>query len=274
MNQQLENQAGDIQNTPPVESTKNKQQLPPLFDKKKLIPLFIFAVIAVGIIAAVYAAKETILKEPTPTPTQTIFPTPTTIQNQTSNWKTYTDPNKLFSFQYPNEPNFQANYYKNDSFITGAEILYNAKSGTKLKNNIAHFYVLISIVKNNENITLLQRKQTLLSMPKSTTPYATNIKDVKDYNNGEISGVSYILRGHRDSFEIEYVTSDKFLHFSSNSEGTAPEGEARELLDQILSTFKFTDQNDTVVCTQDAKLCPNGSYVSRTGPKCEFTPCP
>lgn len=27
------------------------------------------------------------------------------------------------------------------------------------------------------------------------------------------------------------------------------------------------------VCTQDAKLCPDGSYVSRTGPNCEFI-CP
>jgi hypothetical protein len=31
---------------------------------------------------------------------------------------------------------------------------------------------------------------------------------------------------------------------------------------------------DPVYCTQDAKLCPDGSYVGRTGPKCEFTPCP
>jgi hypothetical protein len=29
-----------------------------------------------------------------------------------------------------------------------------------------------------------------------------------------------------------------------------------------------------VVCTQEVRLCPDGSYVSRTGPKCEFTPCP
>lgn len=29
-----------------------------------------------------------------------------------------------------------------------------------------------------------------------------------------------------------------------------------------------------IACTQDAKLCPDGSYVSRTGPKCDFAPCP
>lgn len=27
-------------------------------------------------------------------------------------------------------------------------------------------------------------------------------------------------------------------------------------------------------CTMEAKLCPDGSYVGRSGPKCEFAPCP
>ena len=29
-----------------------------------------------------------------------------------------------------------------------------------------------------------------------------------------------------------------------------------------------------VICTQDVKECPDGSYVSRTGPNCEFAACP
>jgi len=29
-----------------------------------------------------------------------------------------------------------------------------------------------------------------------------------------------------------------------------------------------------ISCTTEAKLCSDGSYVSRTGPKCEFAPCP
>lgn len=28
------------------------------------------------------------------------------------------------------------------------------------------------------------------------------------------------------------------------------------------------------VCAEEAKLCPDGSYVSRQGPACEFAPCP
>jgi len=30
----------------------------------------------------------------------------------------------------------------------------------------------------------------------------------------------------------------------------------------------------TIACTMEAKVCPDGSYVSRTGPNCEFAPCP
>ena len=29
-----------------------------------------------------------------------------------------------------------------------------------------------------------------------------------------------------------------------------------------------------VACTMEAKLCADGSYVGRTGPNCEFAPCP
>lgn len=31
---------------------------------------------------------------------------------------------------------------------------------------------------------------------------------------------------------------------------------------------------DTIACTMEAKMCPDGSYVGRSGPKCEFTECP
>jgi len=32
--------------------------------------------------------------------------------------------------------------------------------------------------------------------------------------------------------------------------------------------------NEPIFCTQEAKLCPDGSYVGRTGPNCEFAECP
>lgn len=35
-----------------------------------------------------------------------------------------------------------------------------------------------------------------------------------------------------------------------------------------------TSEPGGTACTMEAKICPDGSAVGRSGPKCEFTPCP
>lgn len=42
---------------------------------------------------------------------------------------------------------------------------------------------------------------------------------------------------------------------------------------EFIESPKF-EKNNPVACTQEAKECPDGSFVSRTGPNCEFSPCP
>lgn len=44
------------------------------------------------------------------------------------------------------------------------------------------------------------------------------------------------------------------------------------LLNYVKTTMPVRPQG--VMCTMEAKLCPDGSYVGRSGPNCEFTPCP
>ncbi len=37
----------------------------------------------------------------------------------------------------------------------------------------------------------------------------------------------------------------------------------------------FTNKSEEqIACTMEAKLCPDGSYIGRVGPKCEFAECP
>ncbi len=36
----------------------------------------------------------------------------------------------------------------------------------------------------------------------------------------------------------------------------------------------YTAQQKPVACTMEAKICPDGSAVGRTGPNCEFASCP
>jgi hypothetical protein len=40
------------------------------------------------------------------------------------------------------------------------------------------------------------------------------------------------------------------------------------------NTATNTNQPSNVACTQEAKLCPDGSSVGRMPPSCEFAPCP
>jgi len=36
----------------------------------------------------------------------------------------------------------------------------------------------------------------------------------------------------------------------------------------------YSNPPEGVACTQEALECSDGSYVGRSGPKCEFTACP
>lgn len=40
------------------------------------------------------------------------------------------------------------------------------------------------------------------------------------------------------------------------------------------NTFPTAQPSTGTVCTMDAKMCPDGSYVGRVPPSCNFAPCP
>jgi hypothetical protein len=42
----------------------------------------------------------------------------------------------------------------------------------------------------------------------------------------------------------------------------------------VYLVFEAITGNKQVACTMEAKLCPDGSAVGRTGPNCEFAKCP
>jgi len=45
----------------------------------------------------------------------------------------------------------------------------------------------------------------------------------------------------------------------------------------VLNNFIYTEKqgdSNTTFCTMEALLCPDGSYVSRSGDKCQFSACP
>jgi len=64
--------------------------------------------------------------------------------------------------------------------------------------------------------------------------------------------------------EIAQKTLDKYEKQLNN---------ALQKIEDLKSKGKNVESLN-IACPMDAKLCPDGSYVSRTGPNCEFTACP
>lgn len=60
-------------------------------------------------------------------------------------------------------------------------------------------------------------------------------------------------------FVVAFVAAPSWVRFMSD-EGIAPPDAGVP--------------DEGVMCTMEAKLCPDGSYVGRSGPNCEFAPCP
>lgn len=55
---------------------------------------------------------------------------------------------------------------------------------------------------------------------------------------------------------------------------TAPIMPIADVPDEPAVPEPMSPPDDGVMCTMDAKICPDGSAVGRSGPNCEFAPCP
>jgi hypothetical protein len=99
-------------------------------------------------------------------------------------------------------------------------------------------------------------------------------EDVLTYKSGEMvgdaaaadmseAGFALFLKNYinRASLDITTLSAvDVAAHISGNAGIPSPDAD--------------TNNDEFVACTMDAKLCPDGSYVGRTGPNCEFAACP
>ncbi len=69
------------------------------------------------------------------------------------------------------------------------------------------------------------------------------------------------------------VTAGYSVATSTSSTPATCQTPQGKLFVEGMATFSPTNNNG-VACTMEAKLCPGGSYVGRTGPNCEFASCP
>ena len=235
--------------------------------KKALIVILVTAFALAGIAyAGIWYWQKQSVNALNSVPTFTPRPDPI------SGWKTYTNTQYGFEFKYPstysltetgfNEYGLQVEldrdvitkYLKNagNQLETGSEIIFEIDPDWIASNSkdsyISRFYGL---------------------------PYSTKQVSIDNHIVTEFSGSSpwakYLVNRFIDP-NTRYFGYNLYIGPSTLDEKM---NEYIKDYEAIWKTFKFTDSNSgQTACTQEAKLCPDGSAVGRTGPNCEFAACP
>jgi len=184
------------------------------------------------------------------------------IPDPTANWKTYKNDEYGFEFKYPSK--FSVQQFKGDkSFSLIYKSLsiwintYNNEPSLNLQDYITKEYCKNGplICKDLTKNKWVNEKRGMIDI--WTYGFVPNLEGLE-----------------RDTFlqNTQKLDTVVLVRFGSLKEGII---ENENIYNQILSTFKFTNTPDKIACTMEAKLCPDGNtYVSRTGPNCEFAPCP
>ncbi len=225
----------------PIPTPQTPDQMHSSFEESngsKVIPFIIVAVLIVLVGAGSYVLGTK--KTPTPTENKVVAqPSPTPI-DETTNWKTYSDQKYYYAIKYPND-----------------WILKQTPSGG----------ILISSADSTHDSSVFPKKGAeLIVWPNNNPPvtsfdffvdsqHTINLNNL-DATMYEVSGAGIENKGITVAIKQKdnnYLTID-FYYEQSRKE------ELRKLFDQILSTFKFTDQNQT----NNTSYCSPNQLLTQT----------
>lgn len=242
------------QNTPPPPEGNFTADLPtPLWQNKSLIAGIIVLLFIPLILVGTYKLGQNSQK-PSSVAISTPTPTPT---DETANWMIFEG--EGFSFRYPIDYEIMTS--------TATKTIWGLKQG----NNFISERQMGLL---NQNFAF-QKPTKGINIPSWYDTSSLTI-DLVDKNEeislGNETAEKYIFGCGADCYyySIYFQNNGKYYQLISDAAG----GGLPQRFEKILSTFKFTESSDETACTQDAKMCSDGSYVSREGPNCEFTACP
>lgn len=223
--------------------------------------VLIIGVIAILSSAAIYFIIQSKYQKQTPQ-SQILKATPTVILNPdpTENWKMYTDPVKKFTFKYPPDLHIKelplSKYYQTDEKeISSVQVLTQydndgyTRTGTEDLSKIFSF--TIAVTENTKKLTNTDLKVKLLEPPTTKGPEAKAVSEkvknsLRDYKNGQIDGLYFMSGWDYDYDNIEMIKADSMYFFLySGDQGTKISKYGEDIITQIISTFRFTEQNQT-----------------------------
>lgn len=287
-----------MDNTTPQQNltnTKPTASVPPqsptsgqIIGKRRHFPMpkIIIAALVIGVIlfAAFYASAYYLLNKqldvllhknaiPTPAISQTPQITPTPSPDVPTNWQTYKNEEYFFSIAYP--PN--------------RVVQTLAAFGPPIRENLPP--MTFSFLDKDRDLipisyaTEIHPKITLMvSLGGDEMGFQSLIDNIKKENQAKdaysfftIDGQRAIKRTGKDYLGKNtltvYTTNGNELYEFNVKEDDFP------VFETMISNFQFLSRTPSpsssqTACSQEAKQCPDGSYVGRTGPNCEFSACP
>jgi hypothetical protein len=240
-----------------------------------VLSMAIFILLSLGVIVFLYyqnqQLKNMLVNYQTPAASPT--PTPVATTDPTVNWKTYTNSIQNFTFKY-------------DSSWTLDKKGDNEKLNAQIK--LTRDKTTIQIYANMDGIGGLGRDYQGTKMVVSgITLYEYKVANTS--NKTQTIGLTDTLNKSLGFFQQNGKTYSITLTYPDSLDQTDEGSNLQKEFNQILSTFKFTSPSTIPstppinistpsgaikACTMDAKICPDGSSVGRTGPNCEFAACP
>lgn len=231
-------------NVPPVENTP--AAVPPTpKQKNKLMPILLIVLILTILgVGGMYAYKNFFVKVPEPTPTP--IATPESTPDPTADWETYTNTKRGYSMRYPTDWTVKEVSENRPEFKDKVEYIV-FYSPTK------DYALTFSIRKKGETVKLTGRTGTSAGDFVDGTPIYINDNVVPVRNlmfENKLKAVFYYQTDtgmfSLDGYEA-YADFDRITYDQDNETDLSKSPQLLLLVaNQILSTFKFTDENSTV----------------------------
>lgn len=196
-----------------------------------ILTLFILAVAAV---AGYSYLGENLSQISLPAPKALVTPAPTNTK-ETANWKTYTNSKYGYSIKYPSQ-------WNTNSPPSGPGILIGQGPNEDQIN------IDTSLTKNAIMVESCKQTQQVFldNIPASRCEFTQEISGERGvvYNPPIVSKTVYIEALHNGQYYSIVLTSDET-------------SDKFKIFNQILSTFKFTDQNEAITQEQAASIVQN-----------------
>ncbi len=219
---------------------------------------------------------------------QAVVPTP--VPDPTLNWKTYTDTANGYLIKYPSEWFLQEcptdpECAKEDTSVYFWTI---DKKNPPPSSGVPH-YAWISYFPNpdGKEFTDVATQNVTAAIKAAFTFREEVINNQTVYRTTSLpseNGTEWVFfkKSTGDYIAVGFTPSE--ANASAEENVKQEHMKFYDEFNAMLKTFQFvenisvtpstTPSGEGVACTLEAKQCPDGSYVSRSGPTCEFAACP